>query len=405
MNVVAAVLSSVRDGSRQRRCCQQEVAGRSNDVAVLAGAQVYSDRSQEEQDQPGRDADVPYAQQSEQQARGPGDLERAECWEPGTRDADSGGTPDPLAAAREIRETFHRMAMNDEETLALIVGGHTFGKAHGAAGPVCVGPAPAGAPVEQQGLGWKNTHGTGSGPGTVASGIEGAWTSEPTKWDNEFLDNLLGYDWERVKSPAGAWRWIPADPAAQDAVPDAHDPSRRHPPIMLTTDIALKADPVYEPIARRFREHPDQLAEAFAAAWFKLLHRDMGPVSHYLGPWVPEPQLFQDPVPAAGHPLITEDDITALKGRLLASGLTVSQLVSTAWAAAASTRCAGPVDQAPQSARPDSRDPVLVRGGGLPRGGVRHKLRRLHVGGSAPACRRARRAGAGPATVHLPGRN
>ena len=249
-----------------------------------------------------------------------------------------GGTPDPLAAAREIRETFHRMAMNDEETLALIAGGHTFGKAHGAASLACVGPAPAAAPTEQQGLGWKNTHGTGSGPDTVASGIEGAWTSEPTKWDNGFLDNLLGYDWERVKSPAGAWQWIPADPAAQDAVPDAHDPSRRHPPIMLTTDIALKADPVYEPIARRFREHPDQLAEAFAAAWFKLLHRDMGPVSRYLGPWVPEPQLFQDPVPPVGHPLMTEDDITALKGQFLASGLAVSQLVSTAWAAAGSFR-------------------------------------------------------------------
>ena len=213
-----------------------------------------------------------------------------------------GGTPDPLAAAREIRETFHRMAMNDEETLALIAGGHTFGKAHGAASLACVGPAPAAAPPEQQGLGWKNTHGTGSGPDTVASGIEGAWTSEPTKWDNEFLDNLLGYDWERVKSPAGAWQWIPADPAAQDAVPDAHDPSRRHRPIMLTTDIALKADSVYELIARRFREHPDQLAEAFAAAWFKLLHRDMGPVSRYLGPWVPEPQLFQDPVPPSVIP-------------------------------------------------------------------------------------------------------
>ena len=216
-----------------------------------------------------------------------------------------GGTPDPLAAAREIRETLHRMAMNDEETLALIVGGHTFGKAHGVASLDCW-PAPEAAPVEQQGLGWKNTHGTGSGANIVASGIEGAWTSEPTRWDNEFLDNLLGYDWERVKSPAGAWQWIPADPAAQDAVPDAHDPSRRHPPIMLTTDIALKADPVYEPIARRFREHPDQLAEAFAAAWFKLLHRDMGPVSRYLGPSVPEPQLFQTR-PLGGHPLMTEE--------------------------------------------------------------------------------------------------
>ena len=249
-----------------------------------------------------------------------------------------GGTPDPLAAAREIRETFHRMAMNDEETLALIVGGHTFGKAHGAASLACVGPAPAAAPADQQGLGWKNTRGTGSGPDTVASGIEGAWTSEPTKWDNEFLDNLLGYDWERVKSPTGAWQWIPADPAAQDAVPDAHNPSKRHPPIMLTTDIALKTDPVYEPIARRFRAHPEHLAETFAAAWFKLLHHDMGPVSRYLRPWVPEPQLFQDPVPPVDHPLLTEDDMTALKGQLLASGLTVSQLVSTAWAAAASFR-------------------------------------------------------------------
>ena len=248
------------------------------------------------------------------------------------------GNPDPLAAARDIRETFARMAMNDEETVALIVGGHTFGKAHGAASGDHVGPEPEGAPLEQQGLGWTNTFGTGKGADTITSGLEGAWTNEPTKWDNGFLDNLFNYDWELTTSPAGAKQWTPKDSAAQGTVPDAHDPSKRHAPMMLTTDLALKVDPIYGPIAKRFHENPDQLSRAFAKAWYKLLHRDMGPVSRYLGPWVPEPQLWQDPVPAVDHPLIDETDIADLKGRVLGSGLSVSQLASTAWAAAASFR-------------------------------------------------------------------
>ncbi|HEU5328935.1 MAG TPA: catalase/peroxidase HPI [Thermomicrobiales bacterium] len=248
------------------------------------------------------------------------------------------GNPDPLAAARDIRTTFSRMAMNDEETLALIVGGHTFGKTHGAARPEYIGPAPEAAPIEAQGLGWKNTFGSGKGADTTTSGLEGAWTNEPTKWDNGFLDNLFKYDWELTTSPAGAKQWTPTDPAAQGTVPDAHDPAKRHAPMMLTTDLALKMDPIYAPIARRFYEHPDQLAEAFAKAWYKLLHRDMGPVSRYLGPWVPEPQLWQDPVPAVDHDLIGEEDIAALKSQLLASGLSIRQLVSTAWASAATFR-------------------------------------------------------------------
>ncbi len=248
------------------------------------------------------------------------------------------GNPDPLAAAKDIRETFRRMAMNDEETLALIVGGHTFGKTHGAAGGEYVGPEPEGAPLEEQGLGWRNTFGSGKGVDTVTSGLEGAWTNEPTKWDNGFLDNLFKYDWELTTSPAGAKQWTPKNPEAQGTVPDAHDPSKRHAPMMLTTDLALKVDPIYAPIAKRFHENPDQLADAFAKAWYKLLHRDMGPVSRYLGPWVPEPQLWQDPVPAVDHELIGDKDIAALKSKILASGLSVSQLVSTAWAAAASFR-------------------------------------------------------------------
>jgi catalase-peroxidase len=248
------------------------------------------------------------------------------------------GNPDPLAAARDIRETFRRMAMNDEETLALIIGGHTFGKTHGAAGAQYVGPEPEAAPIEQQGLGWKNTFGSGRGADTVTSGLEGAWTNEPTRWDNGFLDNLFKYDWELTTSPAGAKQWTPKDPSAQGTVPDAHDPSKRHAPMMLTTDLALKVDPIYAPIAKRFHENPDQLAEAFAKAWFKLLHRDMGPVSRYLGPWVPEPQLWQDPVPAVDHELISDEDVAALKATILGSGLSISQLVSTAWASAASFR-------------------------------------------------------------------
>ncbi|MFB6812369.1 catalase/peroxidase HPI [Streptomyces sp. NPDC056387] len=248
------------------------------------------------------------------------------------------GNPDPLAAARDIRETFKRMAMNDEETLALIVGGHTFGKCHGAVDPGYVGPEPEAAPLEQMGLGWKNTFGSGKGVDSLTSGLEGAWTTEPTKWDNGYLDNLFGYEWELTTSPAGAQQWKPTDPAAQDIVPDAHDPAKRHAPMMLTTDLALKVDPVYAPIAKRFHENPDQLAVAFAKAWYKLLHRDMGPLSRYLGPWIPEPQLWQDPVPAVDHPLVTDEDVAALKGRILSSGLSVPQLVTTAWASAASFR-------------------------------------------------------------------
>ena len=248
------------------------------------------------------------------------------------------GKPDPLAAARDIRETFRRMAMNDEETVALIVGGHTFGKSHGAVGPEHIGPEPEGAPIEQQGLGWKNSVNGGNGAHTLTSGLEGAWTSAPTKWDNGFLAGLFEYEWELTESPAGAKQWRPTNPEAQATVPDAHDPSKRHAPMMLTTDLALKVDPSFAPIARRFYEHPDELADAFAKAWYKLLHRDMGPVSRYLGPWVPEPQLWQDPVPALDHELIDETDIAALKQTILASGLPTSRLVCTAWSAAASFR-------------------------------------------------------------------
>jgi catalase-peroxidase len=248
------------------------------------------------------------------------------------------GNPDPLAAARDIRETFARMAMNDEETVALIVGGHTFGKTHGAVDSKFVGPEPEAAPIEQQGLGWHNSYNSGNGVHTLTSGLEGAWTNEPTKWDNGFLENLYSYEWELTESPAGAKQWTPRNAEAQGTVPDAHDPSKRHAPMMLTTDLALKVDPVYGPITRRFYEHPDQLAEAFAKAWYKLLHRDMGPISRYLGPWVPEPQIWQDPVPAVDHELIGEADIAALKGKILASGLSIARLVSTAWASAASYR-------------------------------------------------------------------
>ncbi|GGY46928.1 catalase/peroxidase HPI [Streptomyces tanashiensis] len=248
------------------------------------------------------------------------------------------GTPDPLAAARDIRETFARMAMNDEETVALIVGGHTFGKCHGAVDPEYVGPEPEAAPMEQQALGWRNAYGSGKGADAITSGLEGAWTTEPTKWDNGYLDHLFRYEWELTTSPAGAQQWTPKDASAKDTVPDAHDPSKRHAPMMLTTDLSLRMDPVYAPIAKRFHENPDQLADAFAKAWYKLLHRDMGPLSRYLGPWIPEPQLWQDPVPAVDHPLVGEADITALKARILDSGLSLSQLVTTAWASAASFR-------------------------------------------------------------------
>jgi len=248
------------------------------------------------------------------------------------------GNPDPLASARDIRETFARMAMNDEETAALIIGGHTFGKCHGAVDPEYVGPEPEACPVEHQGLGWHNSFGTGVGVHTITSGLEGAWTNNPVQWDNGYLDNLYKYDWELTTSPAGAQQWKPTDPAAQDDVPDAHDPSKRHAPMMLTSDLALKLDPIYGPITKRFHENPDQLADAFAKAWYKLLHRDMGPVTRYLGPWVPEPQLWQDPVPEVDHELIDDADIATLKGTLLDVGLSIPQLVSTAWASAASYR-------------------------------------------------------------------
>jgi catalase-peroxidase len=249
------------------------------------------------------------------------------------------GKPDPLAAARDVRETFARMAMNDEETAALIIGGHSFGKTHGAAPAVeYVGPEPEAAPLEQQGLGWKNRFGSGVGGHAITSGLEGAWSNTPTKWSNGFLENLYRYDWELTKSPAGAYQWTPKNPEAQGTVPDAHDPSKRHAPTMLTTDLALRLDPIYGPITQRFRENPDELASAFAKAWFKLLHRDMGPVSRYLGPWVPEPQLWQDPVPSVDHELIGDADVALLKKKILASGLSISRLVSTAWSAAASFR-------------------------------------------------------------------
>ena len=248
------------------------------------------------------------------------------------------GTPDPLASARDIRETFRRMAMNDEETVALIAGGHTFGKAHGAGNPDLVGPEPEGAPLEQLGLGWKSQYGTGKGGDAITSGLEGAWTNEPTKWDNGFFDNLFGYDYELTESPAGAKQWTPKNPEAQGTVPDAHDPNRRHAPMMLTSDLALKLDPIYGPISKRFHENPEEFALAFAKAWYKLLHRDMGPVSRFLGPWVAEPQIWQDPVPAVDHALVDASDIAALKGKILDSGVSISDLVGTAWAAASSYR-------------------------------------------------------------------
>jgi catalase-peroxidase len=250
------------------------------------------------------------------------------------------GKPDPLASARDIRETFGRMAMNDEETVALIAGGHTFGKTHGAADPgKYVSKEPAAAGIEEQGLGWKNTFGSGNGGDTITSGLEGAWTTTPTKWSNNYFENIFGFEWELTKSPAGAQQWKPKDGGGAGTVPDAHDPSKRHAPFMLTTDIALRADPVYEPISRHFFENPDQFADAFARAWFKLTHRDMGPRARYYGAEVPAEELiWQDPIPAVEHELINEQDIAALKSTILASGLSISQLVSTAWASAATFR-------------------------------------------------------------------
>ena len=249
------------------------------------------------------------------------------------------GNPDPLASARDIRETFARMAMNDEETVALVAGGHTFGKAHGAGDPDLVGPEPEAAPIEQMGLGWKNDFGTGKGDDTTTSGLEGAWTATPITWDNTYFDTLFGYEWELTESPAGAKQWTPSNPEAQGTVPDAQDASRTHAPMMSTADMALRMDPVYEPISRRFHENPQEFADAFARAWFKLCHRDMGPVERYLGPEVPDEELiWQDPVPAVDHELIGEDDIATLKAKVLESGLSPSDLVATAWASASTFR-------------------------------------------------------------------
>ena len=249
------------------------------------------------------------------------------------------GNPDPVASARDIRETFRRMAMNDEETVALIAGGHSFGKTHGAAAASHVGVEPEAGLVEAQGLGWASSYATGVGTHAITSGLEVTWTTTPTKWSNNFFSNLFGYEWELTKSPAGAHQWKPKNGAGDGTIPDAHDPSKRHAPAMLTTDLALRFDPAYEKISRRFHEHPDEFATAFAKAWFKLTHRDMGPISRYLGPLVPaEPQIWQDPVPKATHELIGAKDIAALKDKILASGLSISQLVSTAWASASTFR-------------------------------------------------------------------
>jgi catalase-peroxidase len=249
------------------------------------------------------------------------------------------GNPDPVAAGKDIRETFGRMAMNDEETVALIAGGHAFGKTHGAGPADNVGAEPEAAGLEEQGLGWKNKFGTGKGPDTITSGLEVTWTTTPTKWSNNFLENVFGFEWELTKSPAGAHQWTPKNGAGAGIIPDAHDPSKRRNPTMLTTDLALRFDPIYEPIARRFLQNPDQLADAFARAWYKLLHRDMGPLSRYLGPEMPnEELLWQDPIPEVDHPLVNDSDVAALKSKVLASGLSVSQLVTTAWAAASSFR-------------------------------------------------------------------
>jgi len=249
------------------------------------------------------------------------------------------GVPDPLGSARDIRETFARMAMNDEETVALVAGGHTFGKAHGAGDPTLVGPEPEGAPIEQMGHGWKNAFGTGKGADTTTSGIDGAWTRTPITWDDTYFDTLFGYEWELTHSPAGAQQWTPSNPEAKGTVPDAHDPARSHAPMMTTADMALRMDPIYEPISRRFHENPAEFADAFARAWYKLTHRDMGPIARYLGPEVPSEELiWQDPVPAVDHTLIGEADIATLKASLLASGLTISELVATAWASASTFR-------------------------------------------------------------------
>ena len=335
------------------------------------------------------------------------------------------GTPDPLAAARDIRETFARMAMDDVETVALIAGGHTFGKTHGAAdGDQYVGPEPEGASLEEQGLGWTSTFGTGTGSDAITSGLEGAWTPTPVAWDNSFFETLFAYEWELTKSPAGAWQWIPVDGDGQGTVPDAHDPSVSHTPVMLTTDLSLRMDPIYEPISRRFLENPDEFADAFARAWFKLVHRDMGPVVRYLGPEVPEEELiWQDPVPAVDHELIDDADVDALKARILDSGLAVSQLVAAAWASASTFRDSdmrggangARIRLAPQkdweANDPSSLAEVLAALEGVQAGfnssqsGKRVSLADLIVlGGCAAVEEAARRAGVEVAVPFSPGR-
>jgi catalase-peroxidase len=334
------------------------------------------------------------------------------------------GKPDPLAAARDIRETFARMAMNDEETVALIAGGHTFGKSHGAGPADNVGPAPEAAPIEEQGLGWKNRFGTGKGADTITSGLEGAWSSMPTTWSNEYFDNLLDYEWELTKSPAGAWQWTPKDAAAKGTVPDAHDDSKSHAPMMFTTDLALRMDPAYAPISKRFHEHPEQFQQAFAKAWYKLTHRDMGPVSRLMGPEVPPAQLWQDPVPAVDHPLVDAADIAALKSKILASDLSVSDLVKTAWASASTFRGSdkrggangGRIRLAPQKGWPVNEPARLARVldvlAGLQRDfnasqtdGTRVSLADLIVlGGSAAVEKAARDAGHAITVPFAPGR-
>ncbi len=335
------------------------------------------------------------------------------------------GDPDPRAAARDIRETFARMAMDDEETVALVAGGHTFGKFHGAAPASFVGPEPEAASLEDQGLGWKSSYRTGKGDDTYTSGLEGVWTAEPTRWDNGFFDNLFGNDWELTTSPAGAKQWTPSDPAARGTVPDAHDPSKRHAPAMLTTDLALREDPIYRPIAERFHEHPDQFADAFARAWFKLTHRDMGPISRYLGPLVPaEPQLWQDPVPPVDHDLVDDDDIAALEGALLGSGLTISEMVGVAWASASTFRGTdmrggangARIRLAPQKDWEANDPPALQRVlatldrvrhefNDLRRGGTQVSLADLIVlAGCAAVEEAARRAGVSVAVPFTPGR-
>jgi catalase-peroxidase len=336
-----------------------------------------------------------------------------------------GGNPDPVASGRDVRETFARMAMNDEETVALVAGGHTFGKAHGAGDPALVGPAPEGAPIEAMGLGWINRLGTGRGADTTTSGIEGAWKPNPTTWDNGYFDMLFGYEWDLVKSPAGAHQWVARDARPEHMIPDAHDPARRHPPMMTTADLSLRMDPLYEPIARRFHRHPEQFADAFARAWFKLTHRDMGPRARYLGPEVPaEVLIWQDPVPAVDHPLVDAADVAALKAEILATGLTVAQLVATAWASASTFRGSDKrggangarIRLAPQKDwevnRPQQLASVLEALAGVQRafdaratGGKRVSLADLIVLGGCAGIEQAARAAGHPVTVPFtPGR-